>query len=571
MKKLTTILLISVMTVFNLCNQCKAQYTKLFDFSNSLSGSDPMGGLTSDGTFLYGMAQLGGTNNGGVIFKINPDGTGYTKLFDFPQGVSWDRPYGTLIIDGNFLYGMTSEGGNGMGSVFKIQIDGTNYSEILNFTGSINGRNPYGDLIFDGTFLYGMTSGGGIVDSGTVFKIKTDGTGYVKLLDFTGIANGDSPYGSLISDGNFLYGMTPNGGTNGMGVIFKIKLDGTGFYKLLDFAGAANGGTPLGSLAFDGTFLYGMTERGGGTGISCGGMGCGVFFKIKPDGTEYSKLLEFVDTISRSGIQPYASLTIDATFLYGMTPYGGTNANGQIFKIETDGTGYEEIFAFENPTTGVTPYGSLISDGIFLYGMTLFGGTNYDGVIFKNCVSHYTTSYDTLQNIFNLNVDSIITALATGYHWSFGDGSSSTLATSSHTYTDDSIYNVCMKIYLASGDSCIYCHNIGKDSLGNISRDGGFTINIGNANTPADVSENLVKESNIAVFPNPTNGIFVVTNTSYKISCIEAYNVLGECILQQMGTFINFQIDLSNKPNGIYILKIKTEKGILSKKLIISK
>src|SRR3989304_4196426 len=91
------------------------------------------------------------------------------------------------------------------------------------------------------------------------FKIKPDGTGYAKLLDFADAANGNYPLGSLISDGTFLYGMTGGNGTNDLGTVFKIMPDGTGYAKLLDFADAANGSYPMGSLISDGTFLYGMT------------------------------------------------------------------------------------------------------------------------------------------------------------------------------------------------------------------------------------------------------------------------------------------------------------------------
>ena len=129
--------------------------------------------------------------------------------------------------------------------------------------GATNGKYPNGDLISDGTFLYGMTTQGGINDMGTIFKIKPDGTGFVKLLDFAGAINGMYPYGSLFSDGTFLYGMTSEGGTTNMGAIFKIKPDGTGFVKLLNFTGTANGRNPQGSLISDGTFLYGMTCNGG--------------------------------------------------------------------------------------------------------------------------------------------------------------------------------------------------------------------------------------------------------------------------------------------------------------------
>ena len=141
--------------------------------------------------------------------------------------------------------------------------DGSGYVKLLDFAGATNGRRPTGSLISDGTFLYGMTYSGGTNDLGTIFKIMPDGSGYVKLLDFTGVTNGSTPSGSLISDGTFLYGMNSDGGTNDMGTIFKIMPDGSGYVKLLDFAGATNGRTPYGSLISDGTFLYGMTSQGG--------------------------------------------------------------------------------------------------------------------------------------------------------------------------------------------------------------------------------------------------------------------------------------------------------------------
>ena len=69
---------------------------------------------------------------------------------------------------------------------------------------------------------------------GTIFKIKPDGTGYVKLLDFDGVSMGDSPYGSLISDGTFLYGMTKEGGTNGYGTIFKFHESPAGINDMIN-------------------------------------------------------------------------------------------------------------------------------------------------------------------------------------------------------------------------------------------------------------------------------------------------------------------------------------------------
>ena len=244
------------------------QYTVLLDF-DSTNGSKPnYSTLISDGTFLYGMTLNGGTNNVGVIFKIKPDGTGDTVLLNFSGTTNGSTPLGSLISDGIFLYGMTNKGGTGTctggcGVIFKIKTDGTGFAKLLDFSNASNGAFPTGSLILDGNILYGMTPGGGANNFGTVFKIMTDGSGYSKLLDFAG-SNGKWPYGSLISDGTFLYGMTYQGGTSGnYGILFKIMTDGTGYSKLHEFTGMPNGALPHGSLFSDGIFLYGMTQTGG--------------------------------------------------------------------------------------------------------------------------------------------------------------------------------------------------------------------------------------------------------------------------------------------------------------------
>jgi uncharacterized repeat protein (TIGR03803 family) len=376
----------------------------------------------------------------------------YTKLLDF-GGTNGSAPYGSLIYNGTFLYGMTQSGGSySNGTIFKIKPDGTGYVKLLDFDGSTSGSNPRGDLISDGTFLYGMTSAGGTIggDYGTIFKIKSDGTGYATLLDFN-YTNGMYPQGSLISDGSFLYGMTNAGGLNGFGTIFKIKPDGTGYATLLDFNGT-NGSYPQGSLISDGTFLYGMT-LGGGTN------GYGTIFKIKTDGSGYVKILDFNGTNGRS---PSGDLISDGSFLYGMTQSGGTYGN--IFKIKPDGTGYVKTLDFNGTTNGSSPLGSLMSDGSFLYGMTLQGGTNGLGTIFK-----YALSAVGIAGIESLN--------------------------------------------------------------------------------------------SFVIYPNPNKGDFTIEGTVANKELVIT-NVLGELIFKT-------EISLSNMPAGIYFLQINTENGIISKKIFI--
>lgn len=359
-------------------------YDTLINF-NSNRGEYPYGNLISDGIYLYGMTQVGGNINGqGNVFKIKPDGSGYDTLITFSYGFG-NNPLGSLLYDGTFLYGMTSGGGSSGGIVFKIKPDGTTFSNLLSFSSdplSSNGKFPYGSLVSVGNYLYGTTAFGGLNDSGTVFRIKPDGSAFEALFNFNG-SNGRAPKGDLISIGSFLYGMTSSGGANGYGNIFKIDTNGTSFDVLMSFNGI-NGSNPLySSFFYDGTFLYGMTASGGA-------YGGGNIFKIKPDGTGFKELKDF-NYITASG--PTGNLVSDGTNLFGMTPYGGENNGGTIFKIKPDGTGDTVIINFNNKI-GSNPQGSLFFYGGFLYGMTNNGGKNGYGNIFK--IKPDGTGYDTL-------------------------------------------------------------------------------------------------------------------------------------------------------------------------------
>lgn len=367
-----------------------AQFTKLLDFDGPTYGSSPNSSLISDGIFLYGMTQSGGASNNGTAFRVLPDGTGFTKIINFNGTTNGRNPKGSLLVNGTFLYGMTyGGGGNNLGSLFKVMPNGTLYEKLVDFDGTTNGNYPYGSLISDGTFLYGLTFQGGANGVGTIFKILPNGSGYGKLFDFDKAPFGNHPIGSLFFDGSFLYGMTPDGGAdinNGLGTLFKIMPDGTGYSKLVDFTGVTNGRSPWGSLISDGTFLYGMTTAGGINNK-------GTLFKLMPNGTLYEKLLDF-DGIN-NGSYPYGSLLSDGIFLYGMTANGGTSNLGTIFRIKTDGSGYIKLVDFDGEAKGSEPHGSLISDGTFLYGMTSTGGIKGLGTIFKYSLSAFLSINDT--------------------------------------------------------------------------------------------------------------------------------------------------------------------------------
>lgn len=82
--------------------------------------------------------------------------------------------------------------------------------------------------------------------------------------------------------------------------------------------------------------------------------------------------------------------------LWGMTTSNGSSP-GVIFKTDSTGNNYTDVYKFNNPLNGTNPYGSLIQakDGN-LYGMTSEGGTNNYGVIFQlnPATGIYTKKHD---------------------------------------------------------------------------------------------------------------------------------------------------------------------------------
>src|SRR5262249_36825020 len=313
-------------------------FAVLHDFANGTDGQKPIGGLVTDGAgFLYGTTSFGGSAGLGTVFKLKTDGTGDTTLHPFSFRASDGKtPYGTLVLDGaGFLYGTTLDGPSGKGTVFKMKTDGTGFVLLHIFQGGASdGNGPYAGLVLDGSGnLYGTTLLGGASDKGTVFKLTTSGVGFAVLHSFAGGVNdGQSPRSPLILDGSgLLYGTTVNGGAAslGHGTVFPMKTERTGVVVLHPLAGGAPvGADPLysGVALGTGNILYGTTFNGGSGGQ-------GTVFQLKTDGSGFALLHSFAGGDS-DGAFPYAGVLVDSLGnLFGTTAIGGFAKDGTVYKI----------------------------------------------------------------------------------------------------------------------------------------------------------------------------------------------------------------------------------------------
>jgi hypothetical protein len=79
-----------------------------------------------------------------------------------------------------------------------------------------------------------------------------------------------------------------------------------------------------------------------------------------------------------------------------------------------------------------------------------------------------------------------------------------------------------------------------------------------------------IKEGNeITIYPNPTSSIFTITSSD-KIKEVRVYDILGNLIRNYESGIRNKEatIDISSYANGMYFVEIKTEKGVVRKKVV---
>ena len=196
-------------------------------------GAKPRAGLILSSNTLYGTASRGGWYDCGTVFALNTDGK-FRTLYNFTGFLSdGNYPYGKLVLLSNILFGTTSSGGNGEGgTVFAVNTDGTGFITLYSFSTAYvplpprtnnTGNYSWAGLVLSQNVLYGTAVEGGSSGAGTVFTLYTDGSGFTNLHSLTAVSDGSSPYGGLIASGNKLYGTAYGGGSLGYGTVFSLS------------------------------------------------------------------------------------------------------------------------------------------------------------------------------------------------------------------------------------------------------------------------------------------------------------------------------------------------------------
>ncbi len=385
-----------------------ADITLLHSFGRPV---DPPNALALFGATLVGTTAATGS---GSVFQLGTDGSAYATLHTFNSGKDEDsdgtEPSGAPVVLDGTVFGATARGGGSAdeGTVYSLRLRDATFHVLHRFDGGDDGACPTGGLARVGPSLYGMTEVGGGKGgredhgAGTIFRLNPDGSGYARLYAFDGGDDGQckNPTGALTAAASHLYGFTRGRLTgiasiaserheSGVGVIFCVGVDGSGFRVLHSFAaapprrrrsdpGGGDGLLPVGTPAVVGSMLFGTTEIGGVDGG-------GTLFKCDLSGNTFTP----VPTVplpdpNRARSRGFGELTVAGNWLYGTASCGGPVNAGSLFRLRIDGTGLQVLHWFVGgPKDGAVPHGNLTVTDSAVYGITVGGGASDNGCVFR--------------------------------------------------------------------------------------------------------------------------------------------------------------------------------------------
>jgi len=172
----------------------------------------------------------------------------------------------------------------------------------------------------------------------------------------------------------------------------------------------------------------------------------------------------------------------------------------------------------------------------------------------------------------NLIIDSLDTEIQEVFHSGLGTNIQSAIIvypndTYSVSFITDSFFSDSIRITNFSGDSILFdtVLNATSTSLNPyvivIKADSGIVNNISLS------VQNYEMPSQVLIYPNPASDLLTIVNKE-NISDILIYSITGQLLIQQKLHQQKSIIDISSLTKGIYLLKLRNHKEIITKKFI---
>ncbi len=318
------------------------------------------------------------TVTGGAVIYFDVSGNNIGSRGLF-SSVNIAMPVGKALHVGNgVFYGVTNNSPNMYGAIYRSDTSGSSIQLLYQFS-NLN-RSATGFVMANNGKLYtlGIT---GTSNTYAIYMFDTASKSYTQAYEIPG-NSGSTPQASLIKGKNgLLYGVTQYGGTNAKGRLFSFDPSNNTFATLHNFD-TPDGTQPNTSLlqASNGK-LYGVCSYGGANDK-------GTLFSYDLQNNTFTKHYDFVQSKGENPTIPL--MQANNGLLYGMTMTGGDNYQGVIYSYDIATATYTKLHSFF-AGGGYGPRHKLIqaSNGL-LYGTANQGGSKFRGCIFSYDITNST-------------------------------------------------------------------------------------------------------------------------------------------------------------------------------------
>ncbi len=470
----------------------------------------------------------------GALYEFNTSSNSIIKKNGVKYGTNGTYPTKMIISSHNGLvYGITATTFNDYGSrLFSYNYETGEYQVLINFSIEDYGNPPNGIIESSNGLIYVTTAFSvGLGGQGKIIEYNPYNNTHSVVHNFSEQSGPAGNFGAvlypigLLEENNIIYGYKVHGGGNILenGTFFSFNTLTHTYNILYESADLAHVSAMI--AAQPDNKNYGFTTVGGTQNL-------GYLFSFDIHSGAFN-VIESLDQYGRFALTQTSNGNV-----YGVIQHHhGTE--GCIFKVDANDN-FSIYYQFDNtnnPSTGYYP-DYITAIGNNLYVISFAPACNY---CTRNLLTEVNTDNYSFRNIADIE--------------QLGDR---TIYQISYVMNDDRL--------IGEDYYGFYSYYHGNNSITqiNIPTDVYHLMDITNAHV--SVPEITLK-NNLIIYPNPASKyISIKLNNSSVITEVSILNSSGEQIIKKTNTD---KIDISNLKNGIYFIKVKGDKHLTVKKVII--